>query len=134
MASVTVLAIAVFGIGEQMLADGFTTPLQMRYIVTAFVIAQIVGVAIYELTSYDARLSMATYNAHMNTVQLLDHAKIQEAESFADVIQAEAEKRATYAHALANQVRAITAEVDQSVIIPTPNNGQPDPKVTQEKG
>ena len=113
MAAITVTAIAVFGIGEQMLADGFVAALQMHYIVTGFVVAQIVGIAVYELTSYDAKLSMTTYKTNMRTVQLLDTAKAEEADSFADVILAEVQKRATFAHLLANQVR-------QSQLTPLP--------------
>jgi len=135
MAAITVTAIAVFGIGEQMLADGFVAALQMRYIVTGFVVAQIVGIAVYELTSYDAKLSMTTYKTNMRTVQLLDTAKAEEADSFADVILAEAQKRATFAHLLANQVRqsqlAPPPNQDDpaiNLIQPTPNGSKPSPK------
>lgn len=105
MAGITVTAIGIFGIGEQMLADQFVNTLQMRYIVTFFVVAQIVGITIYELTSYEAKLAMATYMTNMRTVQLLDKAAAEEADSYADVILSEAQSRANFAYMLADQVR-----------------------------
>ena len=105
MAVITVSAITIFGIGEQMMADGFIAPMQMRYVVTGFIVAQIVGVTIYELTSYETKLAMATYKTNLKTVQLLDKAAAEEADSFADVILAEAESRANFAYQIAAAVR-----------------------------
>lgn len=120
MAIMTVVAIAVFGIGEQMLTDGFISPLQMRYIVTFFVVAQIVGVSFYEISSYDAKLSMNIYKANMSTVQLLDKAEAEEAESYADVILAEASARANFAYLIAQKVR-------QKSQTPAPQLAKPQP-------
>jgi len=125
LAAITVTAIAVFGVGEQMLIDKFVTALQMRYVVTAFVIAQIIGVAIYELASYEAKISMKTYANNMRTVQILDAAQNQQTESFADVILAEAEKRANFAYQIAAQVRSQTDEIEPEVEIAAPPPEEP---------
>lgn len=133
MAVITVSAITIFGIGEQMMADGFIAPLQMRYIVTGFIVAQIVGVTIYELSSYETKLAMATYKTNLKTVQLLDKAAAEEADSFADVILAEAESRANFAYQIAAAVRQQSHQA-QIEVPEELKEIEPKPKITGSNG